>query len=81
MATGRKRVRFTLDFKFADEQAKDFFTARLQSIREHLTPPGSPQLDNNALMNALFDVAEKHVTPPQSSSSVRTVGSFMEDSG
>ena len=58
MATGRKRVRFYLDVKFANEQAKDSFSARLQSVRERLTPPGAPQLDNNALMSALFDLAD-----------------------
>ena len=80
MATGRKHVLFNLDVKFANKQAKDSFSARLQSVRECLTPPGAPQLDNNALMSALFDLAEKHVTP-QSSSSVRTFRSFMEHSG
>lgn len=80
MASGRKRVRFTLDIKFSDDEAKTAFATRLQAVRERLTPPGAPQLDNRALMNALFDLSEKFVTPPQSTT-LRTVGSFMEDSG
>ena len=81
MACGRKRVRFTLDVKFSDDVAKATFVTRLNAVRDRLTPPGSPPLENYALMNALFELAEHHVTTPQSTSTVRTVGSFMQDSG
>ena len=80
MATGgRKRTRFGFDIKFRTED-KEAFVTRLESIRDLMTPSGSAPLDNNALMYALFDMAENYGAARRSSHT-HTVGSFLEHSG
>ena len=82
MATGgRKRTRFGFDIKFRTEEDKEAFVTRLESIRDLMTPSGSAPLDNNALMYALFDMAENYGAARRSSSHTHTVGSFLEHSG
>ena len=79
MATGgRKRTRFGFDIKFRTEEDKKAFVTRLESIRDLMTPSGSAPTDNNALMYALFDMAENLQAARRSSSHTHTVGSFLE---
>lgn len=82
MASGRKRVRFTVDVALPSEAARIAFKDRLSSVRDLLTPPGQPKLDNLALMTALLDLAESRpsvITQP--SQPVAQTGSFLPYSG
>ena len=82
MASGRKRVRFTVDVALPSEAARIAFKDGLSSVRDLLTPPGQPKLDNLALMTALLDLAESRpsvVTQP--SQPVAQTGSFLPYSG
>ena len=55
MATSsRKRVHSTFDVHFVDQEEKKVIVDRLKKVREQLSPPGSPSLDNFSLMNTLF---------------------------
>ena len=56
--TKSKRVRYTIDVTFGSEQEKNEFAARLNVVRDLLTPRGSARLDNQTLMRALFDCAQ-----------------------
>ena len=62
----RKRVRFTLDVKFASEQAKEAFLKRLNAVRDLVTPEGSAKVDNYGLLSALFSLAESSNQQPSS---------------
>ena len=53
MATSRKRVRYTMDVHFVDEEEKQAFLGRLKHVRELLKPSGSPLLDNFSLLSTL----------------------------
>lgn len=64
MATGKKRVRFTLDVNLPSAEAKAAFVSRLERVRTLLTPPGTRKLDTYGLMQALFACAEATGTPP-----------------
>ena len=57
-ATGKKRVRFTIDVNLPSMEAKTAFIARLESVRGLLTPPGTRKLDTYGLLQALFTCAE-----------------------
>ena len=59
MASGRKRVRFSLDVTFGSPEERDIFLNRLKRARECLTPRGSSVLvDNFGLMTAMLDAIE-----------------------
>lgn len=82
MASGRKRVRFTVDVALPSEAARTAFKDRLSSVRDLLSPPGGPKLDNLALMTALLDLAEASQSPGAGvHSSVAQTGSFLPYSG
>lgn len=82
MASGRKRVRFTVDVALPSEDARTAFKDRLSSVRDLLSPPGGPKLDNLALMTALLDLAEaSHSPSPGAHSSMAQTGSFLPYSG
>ena len=66
--TRSKRVRYTIDPAFGSELEKTEFSERLNVVRDLLTPPGSARLDNQALMRALFDCAQKQHTAQARSS-------------
>ena len=83
MASGRKRVRHTVDVPLASEAARTAFKDRLSSVRDLLSPPGGPKLDNLALMTALLDLAEASHRPTSACahSSMAQTGSFLPFSG
>ena len=83
MASGRKRVRFTVDVALPSEEARTAFKDRLSSVRDLLSPPGGPKLDNLALMTALLDLAEASRGHPSADahSSMAQTGSFLPYSG
>ena len=84
MASGRKRVRFALDINFASAEAREAFKARLNKVKDVLTPNGGPKLDNLGLMTALFDLVDMNDSAVSSSSSPptqTTPTNFMDSSG
>ena len=84
MATSsRKRVRYTFDVHFVDQEEKKVFVERLKKGREQLSPPGSPSLDNFSVMNTLFSFVEADCgsQPSPAASSATAVQSFMRNSG
>jgi len=84
MAAPRKRVRYTFDVHFTSAEEKDTFLARLKRVRERLTPPGRPSVDNRQLMSALFDSVEGDGTRPVQLSSTRAdvvAKSFLRSGG
>ena len=78
-ASGRKRVRFTVDVALPSETARTAFKDRLSSVRDLLSPAGGPKLDNLGLMSALLDLAEFSRTSSSAGahSSVGPGGSFL----
>ena len=56
MASGRNCIRFTMDVALSSDEARTAFKNRLSSVRDLLSPPGGPTLDNLGLMTALFDL-------------------------
>ena len=85
MASGRKRVRYTsgVDVTLPSEAARTAFKDRLSSVKDLLSPPGGPKLDNLELMTALFDLAEssRSAVSAGAHSSVAQTGSFLPFSG
>ena len=65
MATGRKRlrVRLFLGVEFDSSEAKAAFCDRLECLHTLLTGPEQRTLDNHGDLCALFDQAEKSMTP------------------
>ena len=76
-----KRVRYTFDVHFASQEEKDAFLRRLKGVRQKLTPPGSPPLDNCSLFSSLCDAIE--ADSPSTSAPVDEAASksFMKNSG
>ena len=58
MASGRKRVRYTLDIHFRDGAEKDAFVKRLGTVRSLLSSGNASSVDNFGLMSAMFDIVE-----------------------
>ena len=81
MASGRKRVRYTVDVALPSEAARTAFKDRLSSVRDLLSPPGGSKLDNLGLMTALIDLAETSPPNARAHSSVGQTGSFLPFSG
>ena len=76
MASGRKRVRLTVDVALPSEDAKASFKDRLFSVRDLLSPPGGPKLDKLVLL------AEASQSPSAGAhSSMAHTGSFLLYSG
>ena len=83
MASGRKRVRFTLEVPLPSEEARTAFSNRLSSVKRLLSPPGGPTLDSLEVMVALFDLAERasRRSNAHSSNSTAPTGGFLPFSG
>ena len=82
--TSRKRVRYTFDVYFTNEEQKESFKERLKIVRRLLTPPGCMSLDNFGLMESMFDIVEREVQEENmdsTSSEEQHLKSFMRDSG
>lgn len=83
----RKRVRYTLDVHFVNQEEKEVFLQRLKNVRQLLTPAGSPPLDNFSLLNRLCDSVEinsgsqSYHQTSDTTSTGPTVKSFMSNSG
>ena len=89
MATGRKRIRHTLDFNFVSVEVKEAFKARFNEIRDRLSPANGNKLDNLGVMTALFEMVDSGCnmdTNPVGELQSGTVSadnrtSFMDSSG
>ena len=82
MASGsRKRVRYTFDVHFVNQEEKEAFLQRLKNVRQLLTPAGCPSLDNCSLFNALCDAVEGVSQPTSDPNTGASTKSFMRNSG
>ena len=85
MASSRKRVRYNFDVAFGTQEEKDAFMDRLRRVRQLLTPPQCPTVDNNRLFCAMFDAVEREVHHEQDSVTSESVEystkSFQRDCG
>ena len=84
-SSDRSRVRHSLVVVFDSPAARGAFKSRIECVRSMLTPEGQPNLDNNGLMAAMFDLVEKFTLlqgnrRASSSTSIR-VQSFNRSSG
>lgn len=79
--TPRSRVRHSLVVNFDSPAGRLAFKSRIECVRELLTPPGQPNLDNNGLMAAMFDLVERFAQPFPGSERASVVQSFNKDSG
>ena len=79
----RKRVRYTFDIQFTSQEEKETFQRRLKSIRERLTPTGSPSLiDNHSLMTSCLDAIDRETTVSATvDESTPVTKSLMRNSG
>ena len=80
----RKHVRYNFDVTFGTQEEKDAFLDRLKTVRQLLTPPDCPTVDNNRLFKAMFDaVKENHQQEPSIGSNVneRSTKSFLHNNG
>ena len=77
MASGRKHVRFTVDVALPSEEVRTAFKDKLSSVRDLLSPPGEPKLDNLASMTALLDLTEASRVSAGAHISVAQTGSFI----
>ena len=76
MASGRKRVRFSVNVALPSEVARTAFKDRLSSVRDLLSPPGGPKLVNLALMTVLLDLTKALRPSAGAHTSVAQTGSF-----
>ena len=86
MASGRKRVRFSLDVTFGSPEERDIFLNHLKRARECLTPRGSSVLvDNFSLMTAMLDAidsqTEDRATLQDDTATDKLPKSFLCDGG
>ena len=89
MASSRpKRTRYNLDINFRNEEEKAAFRARLENVRQLLTPPGCPSVDNNTLICAMMDALEADHSRHDCSTEENTMGeepstnkSFLHNNG
>ena len=92
MASNVKRthphhIRHRIETDCETEAEKEALARRLDRVRRLLTPPGRRLLDNEALLNSMFDVVERHVNAPSGSPSLTALAeepitkSFMRNSG
>ena len=65
--TRPKRIRHRIETDCETEAEKEALAIRLDRVRRLLTPPGRRLLDNEALLNSMFDVVERHVNAPSGS--------------
>ena len=85
MATLRKkRVRFSMDVNLTSEAEKKAFCERLSSVRDHLTPGGSPAISNYELLLSKFNLVDSAPSGPSSSQQADKCpsrGCFLRNSG
>ena len=71
LAPAAKRARLSIEIKLPSSEAKDSFTAKLDSLRSILKPPGIKTLDNYGLFCAIFDALESQGNLESAESSSR----------
>ena len=85
MASGRSsersRVRHSMVVNFDSRAAKIAFKGRLEHVHSLLTPQGQPNLDNNWLIAAMFDLVEKFTPFSAGSERASSIQSFNRSSG
>ena len=84
MSYKKKRVRFTIDVNFSEEEEKRAFCEKLSAVRDRLSPVGSPSISNQELLLTLFNVVLAESLPGTTSghsSESPTSGSFLKNSG
>ncbi len=73
--SSRKRVRYSFDVHFVRIEEREAFLEKCKTVRQRLTPAGSPLLDNyNILLDGFIDEAS-------STAVVSTPRSMMRNSG
>ena len=77
----RSRVRHSLVVNFNSPGARIAFKGRLEQVRSLLTPPGQPNLDNNGLMSAMFDLVERFAPVFPGSERASAIQCFNRNSG
>ncbi len=77
----RNRVRHSLVVNFYTPAAKAAFSNRLELVRSFLTPDGQPELDNNGLMVAMFDLVERCTPFSPGTTRAFSIRSFNKDNG
>ena len=80
-----QRIRLRIEAECETEAARDALAIRLSHVRELLTPPGSRRMDNETLLNSMFDIVEKTVQRSESRQTTLAAQpltqSFMRNSG
>ncbi len=79
--SSRKRVRYSFDVHFVRIEEREAFLEKCKTVRQRLTPAGSPLLDNYSLFNILLDGFIDEATSPSSTAVVSTPRSMMRNSG
>ena len=78
------RIRHRIETDCETEAEKEALSRRLDRVRLLLTPPGRRPVDNETLLNAMFDIVEHHVEAPPShttSEEEPLTKSFLRNSG
>ena len=79
--TQRSRVRHSLVVNFDSQAGRQAFKTRIEHVGTLLTPTREPNLDNNGLMTAMFDLVERFAPIFPGSERASAVQSFNRDSG
>ena len=74
-------MRYTFDVHFASQEEKDAFLRRLKCVRQKLTLPGSPPLDNYSLFSILCDAVEADSPSTSAHADEASSKFFMSNSG
>ena len=78
------RIRHRIETECETEAEKEALAGRLDRVRRILTPRGRRLIDNETLLNAMFDIVERHVEAPPShttSEEEPLTKSFLRNSG
>ena len=82
-----RRIRYRIEAECESEAGKDALGRRFERVRQLLNPGRSRVIDNETLLNTMFDVIEQAVEPTSCHQSdeqelhVPTTHSFMKNSG
>ena len=82
MAT-RKRVRYTIDINFSNQEEKDVFQTRLKSVKERLSTGGCVP-DNRSFMDLCLEALESRISHGainHEEATTMVTQSFMRNSG
>ena len=77
----RSRVRHSIVVNFDSQSSGLAFKSRLEQVRSLLSTPGQPNLDNNGLMSAIFDLVERFASVFPGSERASAIQSFNRSSG